>query len=208
MLWDLRFFRKIIFFSLFLFLTNNSDPGPESERPGEAALPPGGTHFLLGPRREQPACYLPGGRSLSQPQVPGVCFMDGSVVSQYDTASCENFISLHCLQSLCVSEHVLPMAAEVCAAVPLCGGIPLGEGARGPDTVVPAASGARETWADWQAQVLPPACAQLAGPLLKATSIGHLQLGVGGGLTVGLAWTGCTCPGLSGTVYDAPEQFH
>ena len=102
MLWDLRFFRKIIFFPLSLFLTNNSDRGPASEWPGEAALPPGGTHFLLGPRRERPACYLPGGRSLSRPQVPGVCFMDGSVVSQYDTVSCENFISLHCLQSLCV----------------------------------------------------------------------------------------------------------
>ena len=32
---------------------------------------------------------------------------------------------------------------------PSGGGIPLGVGARGPDTVVPAASGASETWADW-----------------------------------------------------------
>lgn len=37
-----------------------------------------------------------------RPQVPGVCFMDGSVVSQYDNVSCENLISLHCLLAVCV----------------------------------------------------------------------------------------------------------
>ena len=38
----------------FLFLTNNSDPGPASEQPGEVALPPGGTHFLPGPGERGP----------------------------------------------------------------------------------------------------------------------------------------------------------
>lgn len=98
MLWDSCFFLNI---TIFLFLSHNSDPRPASEQAGEVALRPPRHPLPPGPRREW-ACYLPGCCSPSRPQVPGVCFMDGSVVSQYDNVSCENFISLHCLQSLCV----------------------------------------------------------------------------------------------------------
>lgn len=65
--------------------------------------------------------------------------MDGSVVSQYDNVSCENFISLHCLRSLCVSEHVLLICGVCCALV--CR-TPLGVGSRDlrrPDTGCPPA---------------------------------------------------------------------
>lgn len=72
--------------------------------------------------------------------------MDGSVVSQYDNVSCENFISLHCLQSLCVcvSEHVLLIAVPRLQDTP--GG---GVGAQGDQTwVVTVPSGGRERWGD------------------------------------------------------------
>lgn len=100
-------------------MTNNSDPGQASEQPGHIALPPGSTHFLWGPGV---SCLAAICRPLlsKPPQVPGVCFMDGSVVSQYDNVSCENFISLHCLQSLCVcvSEHVFLIACALVTGHP------------------------------------------------------------------------------------------
>lgn len=70
--------------------------------------------------------------------------MDGSVVSQYDNVSCENFISLHCLQSLCVcvSEHVLLIAVPWLQDTP-------GGGSRGPGG--PDIGCYRPLW--WQGEV-------------------------------------------------------
>lgn len=68
--------------------------------------------------------------------------MDGSVVSQYDNVSCENFISLHCLQSLCVCLSTYSSPCLGCKT-PLRGVV----GAQGDQTwVVPIPSGDRERW--------------------------------------------------------------
>ena len=72
--------------------------------------------------------------------------MDGSVVSQYDNVSCENFISLHCLQGLCVCLSTYsPSPHRLCACAPATGHLWGGGrvGAQGDQMrVVPVASGA------------------------------------------------------------------